>query len=141
MGCPAMRSTSQLSVTCGFRTSARFGASFFPFVSAQRLSCMLSTAAPSAYSSASALNHSVSVSMSQTWSVRMSFLQCLHVLMRSANPPTCPDASHTFGFMMIVQSTPTMSTGSPIGPTSSRCTTSCHHAFFRLRFSSVPSGP
>ena len=142
IGPPFMRSTSQLSVTCGLRTSARFGASFLPLVSAQRFSCIESTAPPlAAYSSSSALNQSVSTSMSQRWSVRMSFLQCLQVLIRSAKPPRWPDASQTFGFMMMVQSTPTMSTGLPSGPSSSRCTTSCHHAFFRLRLSSVPSGP
>ena len=51
----------------------------------------------------------------------------------SLNPPTWPDASQTFGCMMIEQSRPSMS--------SRAVTMSCHQAALTLRLSSTPSGP
>src|SRR4051794_20389117 len=55
----------------------------------------------------------------------------LHVLqstIMSANPPACPLASHTFGFMMIAQSTPTIAISCPSGPGGGLRTMSCHQA-------------
>ena len=117
------------------------GASLRPLPCAHFISVSPVTDEGVAYSSAIDFHQSLSASMSQTWSQRMSFLHCRQVLIRSANPPTWPEATQVFGFMMIVQSRPTMSTGFPSGPTSSRSTTSFHHAFFRFRLSAVPSGP
>jgi hypothetical protein len=75
------------------------------------------------------------------WSARKRPLHSLQSTIGSANPLTCPLASHTFGFMMIAQSTPTISTSRPSGPIGGLTTMSCHHKFLMFRFSSTPSGP
>ncbi len=66
-------------------------------------------------------------------SARKRSLQLRQSTIGSLKPATCPDASHTLGFMMIAASMPT---------TSSRSVTMCrHHAALTLFFSSTPSGP
>ena len=66
-------------------------------------------------------------------SSRKRSLQLRQSTIGSLKPATCPDASHTRGFMMIAASMPT---------TSSRSVTMCRHqAALTLFFSSTPSGP
>ena len=69
----------------------------------------------------------------KSWSARYRSLVARQSTIGSLNPPTCPDASQTFGFMMIEQSSPTMS--------SRIWTLSRHQASLMFRFSSTPSGP
>ena len=79
--------------------------------------------------------------MQRMWSARYRDFDSRQSTMGSLKPPTWPEATQVFGFMMIVQSTPTMWTRSPVGPTMSPWTMSSHHAFLRFRLSSEPYGP
>ena len=66
-------------------------------------------------------------------SSRKRSLQLRQSTIGSLKPATCPEASHTRGFMMIAASMPT---------TSSRRVTMCRHqAALMLFLSSTPSGP
>ncbi len=66
-------------------------------------------------------------------SARKRSLQLRQSTIGSLKPATCPETSHTRGFMMIAASSPTMSSRS--------WTISRHQAALTLFLSSTPSGP
>ncbi len=67
------------------------------------------------------------------WSSRKRMWQLVHSTSGSENDWRCPDASQTFGDMMMAASWPTMSSRS--------CTIERHHARLTLFLSSTPRGP
>src|SRR5260221_4526631 len=70
---------------------------------------------------------------SPSLSARKRPLHFLQSTIGSENPPTWPDVSQTFGFWMIAESSPTMS--------SREVTIRFHQASLTRRLSSTPSGP
>ena len=90
----------------------------------------------------SALSAGASIAYSpHRWSARKRCFVSLSSTIGSLNPATCPDASHTRGFWMMHESSPTIDTSRPSGPVGGVRTTSCHHASRRFFFSWAPSGP
>ena len=70
-----------------------------------------------------------SMSLSARWRV----LQSLQSIRGSEKPPTWPVATHTWGFIKMAASTPTL-----VGDS---CTNFFHQAFFTLFLNSTPRGP
>src|SRR3989338_6330036 len=77
--------------------------------------------------------HSGHFVTSSIWSARKWRLHFSHCTSGSLKPPTCPLASHTFGFIKIAESMPYIS--------SRESTKYLHHKFSIFFLSATPRGP